>query len=263
MLAIMIKFDAVTKYHGSQRGGRRAGKPAALSNVTFEVPAGQLTAFVGPNGAGKSSAMRILLGLDYPTSGQALINGQRYRDLPRPMHTVGALLDGAGAHRSRTARAHLLWVAQAAGIPQHRVDEVLEQVGLPDAANKKIGKFSLGMGQRLGIATALLGSPEILVLDEPTNGLDPDGIRWLRRLLRSHVDAGGTVLLSSHQLAEVAMIADNLVVINQGRIVATGTPHTLVQGYRNLEEAYFAFTNNDENPSITISDDNYAVGAVR
>jgi len=257
----MIEFDGVTKYHGSKRSAKRA----ALDNVSFTVPAGKLTAFVGPNGAGKSSAMRILLGLDNPTHGLALIDGKRYRELSAPLRKVGAMLDGAGAHRSRTARAHLKWVAQAAGIPRQRVDAVLAQVGLADAATKKVGTYSLGMGQRLGIATALLGEPEILVLDEPTNGLDPDGIRWLRQLLRTQVAAGGTVLLSSHQLAEVAMIADELVVISQGRIVATGTPHSVTQGYQTLEEAYFAITfdNGNQTAAINGEDANRMRGALQ
>lgn len=229
----MISIDTLTK----RRGGR-----TVLDGVTFEARPGRVTGFLGPNGAGKSSTLRVLLGMDRATSGTALVNGRPYPELDMPLTTVGCVLDGSGAHRSRTARAHLAWVAQSNGIPRARVPEVLAEVGLTDAARTRVGRFSLGMGQRLGLATALLGDPGILVLDEPVNGLDPSGIRWLNRLLRSRADAGGTVLLSSHHMAEVAQIADDLVVIASGRIIATGTVAEVTAGHASLEDAFFALT---------------------
>ncbi|GIM91864.1 ABC transporter ATP-binding protein [Paractinoplanes toevensis] len=229
----MLSITRLSKRHGSR---------TVLSDVTFQALPGRVTGFVGPNGAGKSSTLRILLGLDRPTSGTALIDGKHYRDLPDPMRTVGSTLDGSGAHRSRTARNHLAWVARAAGIPRHRVREVLDQVGLAGAGRTRVGRFSLGMGQRLGLAAALLGEPAALVLDEPVNGLDPEGIRWMRGLLRGHADAGGTVLLSSHLMSEVAEISDDLVVIAGGRVVAAGPLDRVIAGHASLEEAFFALT---------------------
>lgn len=229
----MLTIDSLAKRHGPR---------TVLDDVTFEARPGRVTAFLGANGAGKSSTLRILLGLDRADAGHALIHGRPYRDLRDPMRTVGAMLDGAGAHRSRTAQAHLGWISTAAGIPRRRVREVLEQVGLRDAGRTRVGRFSLGMGQRLGLAAALLGEPEALVLDEPVNGLDPEGIRWIRGLLRGHADAGGTVLLSSHLMGEVAGLADDLVVISHGRVVATGTVDEVTGGHTNLEEAFFALT---------------------
>ncbi|RMI45201.1 ABC transporter ATP-binding protein [Streptomyces triticirhizae] len=229
----MLSFDGVTKRHGPR---------TVLTDVTFRALPGRVTAFLGPNGAGKSSALRILLGLDRASSGAALVNGLRYRDLRTPLRTVGALLDGSGAHGSRTARAHLAWVARSNGIPGRRVAEVLERVGLAAAGRTRVRRFSLGMGQRLGLAAALLGEPEVLVLDEPANGLDPAGVRWLRELLRGHADGGGTVLLSSHQIGEVAEVADDLAVIAGGRVVAHGPLGRLTAGHGSLEGAYFAWT---------------------
>jgi ABC-2 type transport system ATP-binding protein len=229
----MLSISGLSKRHGSR---------AVLSDVTFRALPGRVTGFLGPNGAGKSSTLRILLGLDRPASGSALINGKPYRELPDPMRTVGSALDGPGAHRSRTARNHLAWVARAGGIPKHRVREVLDQVGLAGAGRTRVGRFSLGMGQRLGLAAALLGEPAVLVLDEPANGLDPEGIRWLRGLLRGHADAGGTVLLSSHLISEVAEISDDLVVIAGGRVVAAGPLDEVTAGHASLEEAFFALT---------------------
>ncbi|GAB3623621.1 hypothetical protein GCM10027418_17040 [Mariniluteicoccus endophyticus] len=191
----MIEINALRK----TRGGR-----VVLDDIGVTARPGRITGFLGPNGAGKSSTLRILLGLDAADSGDALVDGRPYRTLRDPLLTVGSMLDGSGAHASRTGRAHLTWVARSHGIGRTRVDEVLAQVGLTDAARRRVGRYSLGMGQRLGLAAALLGRPPVLVLDEPANGLDPDGIRWLRGLLREHTDAGGTVLLSSHQMAEVA-----------------------------------------------------------
>jgi ABC-2 type transport system ATP-binding protein len=229
----VLTIDGVTK---------RRGNRVVLSEVTFGARPGRVTGFLGPNGAGKSSTLRILLGLDRAESGTALVDGRPYRSLVDPLRTVGSMLEGSGAHRSRTARNHLTWVARSNGIPRRRVDEVLEQVGLAEAARARVGRFSLGMGQRLGLAAALLGDPPALVLDEPTNGLDPDGIRWIRRLLRTRADAGATVLLSSHLMGEVAEIADDLVVITGGRVVATGTVDEVTAGYGTLEDAFFGLT---------------------
>ena len=229
----MLMIDGLTK---------RRGPRTVLSEVTFQALPGRVTGFLGPNGAGKSSTLRILLGLDRPTGGTALIDGRPYRTLRDPLRTVGSMLDGSGAHRSRTARNHLAWVARSNGIPAHRVGAVLEQVGLADAGRTRVSTFSLGMGQRLGLATALLGEPGTLVLDEPVNGLDPEGIRWIRGLLRQHADAGGTVLLSSHLMSEVAEIADDLVVIAAGRIVAAGPLDEVTAGYATLEDAFFGLT---------------------
>ena len=229
----MLMIDGLTK---------RRGPRTVLSEVTFQALPGRVTGFLGPNGAGKSSTLRILLGLDRPTGGTALIDGRPYRTLRDPLRTVGSMLDGSGAHRSRTARNHLAWVARSNGISSHRVGAVLEQVGLADAGRTRVSTFSLGMGQRLGLATALLGEPGTLVLDEPVNGLDPEGIRWIRGLLRRHADAGGTVLLSSHLMSEVAEIADDLVVIAAGRIVAAGPLAEVTAGYATLEDAFFGLT---------------------
>jgi ABC-2 type transport system ATP-binding protein len=233
------KLDAVIDIaHLSKRHGRKL----AVDDVSFTVAPGRVTGFLGPNGAGKSSTLRILLGLDSAAAGTALIGGKRYQKLRNPLRTVGSLLDGSGAHRSRTARAHLSWVARSNGIRKTRVDEVLDIVGLRDAARKRVSGFSLGMGQRLGLATALLGEPEVLVLDEPVNGLDPEGIRWIRRFLKSYASAGHTVLLSSHLMTEMANTADDLVVINNGRIVTQGSLAEITAGHVSLEDAFFALT---------------------
>ncbi|GAB3615613.1 hypothetical protein GCM10027416_01700 [Okibacterium endophyticum] len=229
----MLSIDSLTKRHGSR---------TVLTDVTFHALPGRVTGFLGPNGAGKSSTLRILLGLDRPTGGSALVDGRPYRSLRDPLRSVGSMLDGSGAHRSRTARNHLAWVARSNGIPKRRVDEALDEVGLSDAARTRVGRFSLGMGQRLGLAAALLGEPAALVLDEPVNGLDPEGIRWIRGLLRGHADAGGTVLLSSHLMTEVAEIADDLVVIAGGRVVASGPVAEVTAGYATLEDAFFGLT---------------------
>lgn len=229
----MLTFDALSK--------RRASR-TILTDVSFTARPWRVTGFLGPNGAGKSSTLRIFLGLDRPTAGRALVDGVPYRSLRAPLRSVGSMLDGSGAHRSRTAAAHLGWVARSNGIPRRRVDEALEAVGLSAEARTRVGQFSLGMGQRLGIATALLGEPEVLVLDEPVNGLDPEGIRWIRGLLSAHASAGGTVLLSSHLMGEVAEIADDLVVIAGGRVVAAGTVDTVTAGYATLEDAFFGLT---------------------
>ena len=229
----MIAIENLVKRHGARE---------VLHGVSLEARPGRVTGFVGPNGAGKSSTLRCLLGLDRADGGRALIGGRPYRELREPLRTVGAVLDGSGAHPSRTARGHLGWVASGAGISRRRVAEVLDVVGLSEAAGRRVRTFSLGMGQRLGLATALLGDPEVLVLDEPVNGLDPEGIRWIRRLLRQRADAGGTVLLSSHVLAELAEVADDVVVIAGGRVRAAGTLEEVAAGYANLEEAFFSLT---------------------
>ncbi|EEI18015.1 ABC transporter ATP-binding protein [Corynebacterium lipophiloflavum] len=217
----MIEVHNLTKQYGPVR---------AVDDLTFTVTPGVVTGFLGPNGAGKSTTMRMILGLDSPTSGTALIDGSPYASLDQPARRVGALLDAKGVHPNRSARASLLWQAQASGIPAGRVDEVLSLVGLTDVAAKRTGGFSLGMGQRLGIASALLGDPEYLILDEPVNGLDPEGIRWVRGLLRSLADEGRTILVSSHLLAEMAQTADHLIVIGRGRLVADTSVHDFIKG---------------------------------
>lgn len=233
----MIEIHRLTKRYGTR---------TVLDGVSLAARPGRVTAFLGPNGAGKSSTLRILLGLARPDGGSALLGGRPYRRFKHPLRTVGAMLDGAGAHRSRSARAHLGWVAASNAIPRRRVEEVLRQVGLAEAAHARVGTFSLGMGQRLGIAAALLGEPEFLVLDEPVNGLDPKGIGWIRALLRSHADSGGTVLLSSHLMGEVAELADDIVVIAGGRIVASGPLPEVIACHRDLESAFFALTSGSE-----------------
>jgi ABC-2 type transport system ATP-binding protein len=233
----MLTIDSVVRRHGPR---------TVLDRVSFEARPGRVTAFLGPNGAGKSSTLRILLGLDRADQGRALVDGRPYRSLRDPLRTVGSMLDGSGAHRSRRARDHLAWVARSNGIPRRRVDAVLERVGLAEAARVRVGRFSLGMGQRLGLACALLGEPRALVLDEPVNGLDPEGIRWIRGLLRAHADAGGTVLLSSHLMGEVTGVADDLVVISGGRVVAHGPLADVTAGYDDLEQAFFALTGGPE-----------------
>ncbi|MGV0388247.1 ABC transporter ATP-binding protein [Corynebacterium sanguinis] len=217
----MIDVHNLTKHYGPVR---------AVDDLTFTVKPGVVTGFLGPNGAGKSTTMRMILGLDSPTSGTALIDGSPYASLKQPARRVGALLDAKGVHPNRSARASLLWQAQASGIPDARVDEVMSLVGLSDVAAKRTGGFSLGMGQRLGIASALLGDPEYLILDEPVNGLDPEGIRWVRGLLRSLADEGRTILVSSHLLAEMAQTADHLIVIGRGRLVADTSVHDFIKG---------------------------------
>ena len=201
---------------------KRFGPVLAVSDLSFSVPAGRVTGFLGPNGAGKTTTLRILLGLVHPTSGSATINGMRYADLANPARTVGAVLEATSFHPGRRARDHLKILATAAGIPCSRVDETLDRVGLGNAAHRRVGGFSLGMRQRLGLAAALLGDPEILILDEPTNGLDPDGVRWLRALMRQLAAEGRTVLVSSHLLSEVAQTVDDVVIIASGALVAHG-----------------------------------------
>jgi ABC-2 type transport system ATP-binding protein len=199
---------------------KRYAKSVAVDGLTFTVAPGRVTGFLGPNGAGKSTTMRLILGLDGPDSGTATIGGRPYRDIPTPMRRVGALLEARALHPGRTAREHLRYLAASQGIGAGRVEELLGLVGVADVADKRVGGFSLGMGQRLGVAVALLGDPGVVILDEPVNGLDIDGVRWIRELLRDLADEGRTVLLSSHLLAEVSVTADHLVVIQKGRLVA-------------------------------------------
>jgi ABC-2 type transport system ATP-binding protein len=221
---------------------KRYGRHTAVDGLGFTAEPGRVTGFLGPNGAGKSTTLRVLLGLDRPDRGTALIEGRRYAELRRPATVVGAQLDVGGAHPARTARAHLAWIARANGLPLARADEVLERVGLERSARTRVRAFSLGMGQRLNLAAALLGDPRVVVLDEPVNGLDPEGIRWMRSLVRGLADEGRTVLLSSHLMDEMARIADHLVVIDRGGLVAEGTPGELTGGHPSLEDAFFALT---------------------
>ncbi|AXI79492.1 ATP-binding cassette domain-containing protein [Peterkaempfera bronchialis] len=207
----MIEADGLTK---------RYGPKTAVEQLSFQVRPGVVTGFLGPNGSGKSTTMRMVLGLDAPTSGTVTIGGYPYRELPNAARKVGALLDAKAVHGGRSARNHLLSMARLAGLPRQRVDEVLEIVGLSEVADRRSGGFSLGMGQRLGIATALLGDPEVLLFDEPVNGLDPEGIHWVRTLMRRLASEGRTVFVSSHLMSEMALTADHLVVIGQGRLLA-------------------------------------------
>jgi ABC-2 type transport system ATP-binding protein len=209
---------------------KRFGDVLAVDRLDFEVDPGTVTGFLGPNGAGKTTTLRMLLGLVAPTSGTATIDGRPYRELADPARRVGAVLEQSGFHPGRPARDHLRALATAAGLAPRRVDEVLEQTGLAAAARRRVGGFSLGMRQRLGLAAALLGDPGVLVLDEPTNGLDPEGVHWLRGLVRGLADQGRTVLVSSHLLAEVAQTVDQVVIIDRGRLVARSTLAALTAG---------------------------------
>src|SRR5580692_2432049 len=199
---------------------KRYGDKLAVDDLTFTVQPGIVTGFLGPNGAGKSTTMRMLLGLDAPTKGSATIGGRRYADQPAPLHEVGALLEARAVHTGRSARNHLLALAATTGIGRRRVEEVIDLVGLSDVADKRAGGFSLGMGQRLGIASALLGDPGTLILDEPVNGLDPEGILWVRNLLKGLAAEGRTIFVSSHLMSEMAQTASHLVVIGRGRLIA-------------------------------------------
>ncbi|WP_371478472.1 ABC transporter ATP-binding protein [Kitasatospora sp. NBC_00315] len=199
---------------------RAYGEKLAVDDLGFEVRPGVVTGFLGPNGAGKTTTLRMVLGLDRPTAGRALVHGRPYAELADPLRQVGALLDAHAVHGGRTARGHLRWLARSNGLPDARVEEVLARVGLTEAARKRVRGFSLGMRQRLGVAAALLGDPPVLLLDEPVNGLDPEGIRWIRTLLRALAAEGRAVLVSSHLMTEMALTADHLVVIGRGRLLA-------------------------------------------
>ena len=210
---------------------KRYGATVAVDELTFTVPPGRVTGFLGPNGSGKSTTMRLLLQLDRPNAGTATFNGQPYRSIPHPATAVGALLDAAYAHPSRSARNHLWAVAAASGLRRRRVEEVLAMVGLTEVARRPVAGFSLGMRQRLGLATALLGDPQTLILDEPANGLDPEGIQWIRQLLTYLAGQGRCVFVSSHLLSEMAQMADHLVVIGQGRLIADSSVGDFVARY--------------------------------
>ena len=207
---------------------KRFGDKVAVDHLSFTVEPGRVTGFLGPNGAGKSTTMRLIVGLDRPNSGTATIGGLAYQQLVQPLRTVGALLEARSVHPGRSARNHLLFLAETQGFPARRVDEVLDLVGLTDVANKRAGGFSLGMSQRLGIAAAMLGDPQVLLLDEPVNGLDPEGVRWIRNLLRSLAAEGRTVFVSSHLMSEMALTADHLIVIGRGRLIADTSVEELV-----------------------------------
>jgi ABC-2 type transport system ATP-binding protein len=199
---------------------KRYGEKVAVRDLSFNVRPGVVTGFLGPNGSGKSTTMRLIVGLDRPQSGIVTVNGRRYRDHPAPLHEVGTLLEARSVHTGRSARNHLLALAQTHGIGSRRVDELIELVGLSDVARKRAGQFSLGMGQRLGIAAALLGDPEVVMLDEPVNGLDPEGIQWVRNLLKGLAAQGRTVFVSSHLMSEMAVTAEHLIVIGRGELIA-------------------------------------------
>ena len=217
----MIEARGLTKTYGDK---------IAVDDVSFTIQPGIVTGFLGPNGAGKSTTMRMILGLDNPSAGTVTVNGKPYRDHPAPLHEVGALLEARSVHTGRTAYNHLLALSQTCGIPRSRVHEVIEAVGLQDVARKRAGGFSLGMGQRLGIATALLGDPRTVILDEPVNGLDPEGIRWIRDLLKSLASEGRTVFVSSHLMSEMALTAEHLIVIGRGRLIADTSVASFIAG---------------------------------
>jgi ABC-2 type transport system ATP-binding protein len=221
---------------------KRYGDVVAVDGISFTLERGTVTGFLGPNGAGKTTTLRLLLGLAEPTSGEALIFGSRYRELQQPLCRVGAVLESGDYHPSRSGRDHLRMLALAGEIPPARVDEVLELVELGRAAKRRVRTYSLGMRQRLGVAAALLGDPEVLVLDEPANGLDPAGVRWLRTFLQSLATAGRTVLVSSHLLAEVAQTVDQVLIIDHGRLLAHGSLHELTNGGKTLEDLYLELT---------------------
>lgn len=210
---------------------KRFGEKTAVSDVSFTVQSGKVTGFLGPNGAGKSTTMRMIVGLDTPTSGAVTVDGRAYRSLRSPLTEVGVLLDAKAVHTGRSARNHLLAMAATHGIPRSRVDEVIELTGITSVARRRAGKFSLGMGQRLGIAAALLGDPRTLILDEPVNGLDPEGVRWVRQFVRALAAEGRTVLLSSHLMSEMAMTADHVIVLGRGRVLADATLDDLVSAW--------------------------------
>jgi ABC-2 type transport system ATP-binding protein len=222
---------------------KRYGGRAAVERLTFDVRPGTVTGFLGPNGSGKSTTMRMLLGLTHPDAGEALIGGVPYRSLRWPLCAVGAALDASGTQAGRSGRAHLLSLAAASGLPARRVDEVLAEVGLTDAARRRVGGYSLGMRQRLALAAALLGDPAVLLLDEPLNGLDPAGVHWMRSLLRAQAARGRTVFVSSHLISEMALTADRLIVIDNGRLLADTTAAELTaRGGGSLEDAFLALT---------------------
>jgi ABC-2 type transport system ATP-binding protein len=221
---------------------KRYGAFAAVDDLSFELRRGTITGFLGPNGAGKSTALRLLLGLAEPTAGEALVFGHRYRELDEPVRRVGAVLESSDFDPGRSGRNHLRVLALAAALPPGRVDEVLELVGLTGAANRRVRTYSLGMRQRLGLGGAVLGAPELLVLDEPANGLDPAGMHWLRTFLRHFADEGGTVLIASHALAEIAQTVDQVLIIDRGRLIARVRLDELAHRGESLEDLYLKLT---------------------
>lgn len=231
MIVVMIRIDALSKRYGGL---------LAVDSLTFELAPGTVTGFLGPNGAGKSTTLRVLTGLAAPTAGTATVGGRRYVDIPNPQWTVGALLDASAVHPGRSGRDHLRVLATTVGVPARRVDEVLEEVGLERAGRRRVKGYSLGMRQRLGVAAALLTDPPVLVLDEPAIGLDPEGIRWLRLLLRGRAANGGTVLVSSHLLGEVTQTVDRVLILDRGRLVADRGMGELSQDSAQLEDYYLS-----------------------
>jgi ABC-2 type transport system ATP-binding protein len=229
----MIEARGLTKFYGER---------AAVSNLSFTVRPGIVTGFLGPNGAGKSTTMRLILGLDAPTAGGVRVNGRHYADHPAPLAEVGALLEARAIHPGRSARNHLLSLAATHAIGDRRVDQVLALTGLKDVATKRVGSFSLGMGQRLGIAAALLGDPGTLILDEPINGLDPEGVRWVRHLLKALAAEGRTVFLSSHVMSELALTVEHVIVVGHGQLIADADVAELTAGRSSLEEAFMELT---------------------
>ena len=229
----MIEVRGLTKSYGAT---------LAVDELSFEVRPGAVTGFLGPNGSGKSTTMRMIMGQDVPDAGRAVIGGRAYASLRWPLREVGAVLDAKAFHPGRSARAHLTALAASNAIPRRRVGEVLAQVGLASVASRRAGTFSLGMAQRLGLAAALLGDPRVLLLDEPVNGLDPEGVRWIRNLLKSLAASGRTVLISSHLISEMALTADRLIVIGRGRLLADTTVTELTARGQSLEDAFFALT---------------------
>lgn len=221
---------------------KRYGEVVAVDELTFSLRAGTVTGFIGPNGAGKTTTLRLLLGLAEPTAGEALVLGRRYRELDHPARRVGAVLESSDLHPGRSGRDHLRTLALAADLPASRVEEVLQLVELGGVAERRVKTYSLGMRQRLSLAAALLGDPELLVLDEPANGLDPAGVHWLRRFLKEFAEQGGTVLISSHMLAEVTQTVDEIVILNRGRRVASGRLDEVTGRGRSLEDTYLELT---------------------
>ena len=231
----MIEAHGLTKHYG---------QITAVDHLTFDVRPGVVTGFLGPNGSGKSTTMRLILGLDAPDHGTIKVAGRGYRDLPFPLREVGALLEAKAFHPGRSARAHLHALAASNAIPASRVDQALYLVGLQTVASRKAGQLSLGMAQRLGIAAALLGDPPVLIFDEPVNGLDPEGIRWIRNLMKSLAAEGRTVFVSSHLIAEMALTAERLIVVGAGRLLADTTVAELSATNESLEDAFLALTSN-------------------
>jgi ABC-2 type transport system ATP-binding protein len=227
---------------------KRYGRTLAVDRLSFDVRPGVVTGFLGPNGSGKSTTMRMILDLDTPDAGHARIGGRRYRELSWPLREVGALLEAKAFHPGRTAHAHLAALAASNRIPRSRVDEVLGMVGLSDVGGRRAGTFSLGMAQRLGIAAALLGDPGVLLLDEPVNGLDPEGIRWIRTLLRQLAAQGRVVFVSSHLISEMALMAEHLVVVGHGRLLADTSVGELEATSASLEDAFFTLTSKGVRP---------------